>query len=112
MSQSPLVGSEGKFEQSLWKSRADLLDSPNGATLIHLALFADEGGGNAFQNPNVIVGWLFTNHWGDQPGKATEFSMQHVVDGVAGLAADVEGNRTGRLYGNGDQPWLRGWSDE
>jgi len=66
------------------KCGADLFDLPDRPTLVQLTLFTNKGRGSASQNPDMVVGRLLADHRGDHSGKATEFNMQHVVDGLTG----------------------------
>ena len=89
-----------------------MFNSPDRSTLVELTLFANKGRSIGFEDPNVVVGRLLADHRGDHAREATEFNMQHVVDSLARRTAYLKGYLAGRLDGNGDQPWLRGWSDK
>src|ERR1700677_4175624 len=92
--------------------RADLLDTPNGHSLIKLALLANERGSGAFENPDMVVGGLFADDGGDHSGQAAEFNVEDIVNGLARGAANAKGHFPGGSYGDADQPRLCGWRDK
>src|SRR6478752_6105779 len=64
------------------KFGTDLFDSPNRAALVELTFFADKGGRGTAEDPYVVIGWLLSNHWSNDPGETAEFNVENKIYGL------------------------------
>jgi hypothetical protein len=71
------------------KFGADLLNTPDGTTLIELTFFANEGGRGAGENPYMSVSGLFTDQRGNHPGHTAELRVEDKVGGPLRLLPPI-----------------------
>jgi hypothetical protein len=88
------------------KFGADLLDTPDGTTLIELTFFANEGGRGAGENPYMSVSGLFTDQRGNHPGHTAELRVEDKVGGLTFTSSDCKGKLSSRLNRDMNKPRL------
>lgn len=82
------------------------LGTPDGAALVELAFFLDEGGRVSLIDPDVDIVGLLADDGGNEAGDAADDNVGDEVGGLATAAADGEGVAAGRDDGEVDHAGL------
>ena len=94
------------------KLGTDLFDSPDRAALVELTFFADKGGRGPAEDPYVVIGWLLSNHWSNDPGETAQFNVEKEIYRFTLDPTDRERNLSGRFDRDMYEPRLLCWRDK